>query len=55
MFREKFPSLGDKTVLYVGRLERSKGLHYLVPAFARVLSRFPMRRWPSWGEEATST
>ena len=41
LFREKFPSLGDKTVLYVGRLERSKGLHYLVPAFARVLSQVP--------------
>jgi len=41
LFREKFPSLGDKTVLYVGRLERSKGLHYLIPAFARVLARVP--------------
>jgi len=41
LFREKFPVLGDKTILYVGRLERSKGLHYLVPAFARVLSRVP--------------
>ncbi|MDA4132274.1 MAG: glycosyltransferase family 4 protein [Thaumarchaeota archaeon] len=41
LFREKFPVLGDKTVLYVGRLERSKGLHYLMPAFARVLSRVP--------------
>jgi glycosyltransferase involved in cell wall biosynthesis len=41
LFREKFPVLGDKTILYVGRLERSKGLHYLMPAFARVLSRVP--------------
>ena len=41
LFREKFPGLGDKTVLYVGRLERSKGLRYLMPAFARVLSRVP--------------
>jgi glycosyltransferase involved in cell wall biosynthesis len=41
LFREKFPVLGEKTVLYVGRLERSKGLHYLMPAFARVLSRIP--------------
>ena len=41
LFREKFPFLGDKTVLYVGRLERSKGLHYLMPAFARVLSHVP--------------
>jgi glycosyltransferase involved in cell wall biosynthesis len=40
-FRDKFPSLGDKTILYVGRLERSKGLHYLIPAFARVLSSVP--------------
>lgn len=40
-FREKFPGLGDKTVLCVGRLERSKGLHYLIPAFARVVSRVP--------------
>jgi glycosyltransferase involved in cell wall biosynthesis len=40
-FRESFPSLGDKTVLYVGRLERSKGLHYLIPAFARVLAMVP--------------
>jgi glycogen synthase len=41
LFREKFPVLGEKTILYVGRLERSKGLHYLMPAFARVLSRVP--------------
>jgi glycosyltransferase involved in cell wall biosynthesis len=40
-FRERYPALGDKTVLCVGRLERSKGLHYLIPAFARVLSRVP--------------
>jgi len=40
-FRARFPGLGDKTVLYVGRLERSKGLHYLIPAFARALSRVP--------------
>jgi glycosyltransferase involved in cell wall biosynthesis len=40
-FRDRFPGLGEKTVLYVGRLERSKGLQYLIPAFARVLSRVP--------------
>jgi glycosyltransferase involved in cell wall biosynthesis len=41
LFREKFSVLGDKTVLYVGRLERSKGLHHLMPAFARALSHVP--------------
>jgi len=41
LFRDMFPGLGDKTILYVGRLERSKGLRYLIPAFARVLSRVP--------------
>ncbi len=40
-FRTAFPNLGDKTILYVGRMERSKGVHYLVPAFARVLSQVP--------------
>jgi glycosyltransferase involved in cell wall biosynthesis len=40
-FRGSFPQLGDKTVLYVGRLERSKGVHYLIPAFARVLAGVP--------------
>lgn len=41
LFRDRFPALGDKTILYVGRLERSKGLHHLIPAFAHVLSRVP--------------
>jgi glycosyltransferase involved in cell wall biosynthesis len=40
-FRAGFPVLGDKTILYVGRLQRSKGVHYLIPAFARVLSSVP--------------
>ncbi len=40
-FRDEFPTLGEKTVLFVGRLERSKGLHYLIPAFSRLLSRVP--------------
>jgi glycogen synthase len=38
-FRREFPGLGERMVLYVGRLERSKGLHFLVPAFARACAR----------------
>ena len=38
-FRREFPRLGEKIVLFVGRLERSKGLDYLIPAFASVNSR----------------
>lgn len=39
-FRREFPQLGEKTILFVGRLERSKGLRYLISAFARVRSDF---------------
>lgn len=40
-FRNEFPQLEEKMILFVGRLERSKGLNYLVSAFARVLSKIP--------------
>ncbi len=34
-FRREFPQAGENVALFVGRLERSKGLDYLIPAFAR--------------------
>jgi glycosyltransferase involved in cell wall biosynthesis len=34
----------DKTVLFVGRLSPEKGVHHLIPAFHRVLERFPDAR-----------
>lgn len=40
-FRRVFPQAGEKSALFVGRLERSKGLDYLIPAFARVSDSIP--------------
>jgi L-malate glycosyltransferase len=34
-FRREYPGVGEDMVLFVGRLERPKGLNYLIPAFAR--------------------
>jgi glycosyltransferase involved in cell wall biosynthesis len=34
----------DRTVLFVGRLSPEKGVHHLIPAFHRVLERFPDAR-----------
>jgi len=40
-FRRRFDLLGEPFVLFVGRLEPSKGLDYLIPAFEKVAARFP--------------
>lgn len=42
VFRNLFSFLGnDKLILYVGRLERSKGLEYLIEAFSRIMDKIP--------------
>jgi len=39
--REKYGLIGKKVVLYLGRLTRYKGAHFLISAAPKVLSQFP--------------